>query len=133
MSQHRAVYPRGLSADEIPLKLSPGVASNGHLFVTGMTGSGPDGSMPETPDAQFQAVFEKISGVLAAETLDFSHVVEMTSYHIDIQRHFEAFQSVHAAFVRAPYPAWTAVGVAALRRQGALVEVKVTARLKDVR
>lgn len=128
MSQ-RAVYPEGLSAEDIPLKLSPGVVSHGHLFLTGMTGSGPDGGMPEAPEAQFRAAFEKIGQVLVAEGLDFGNVVEMTSYHVGIRSNFDTFAEIHACYVEAPYPAWTAVGVAELRRAGALVEIKVTARL----
>jgi len=34
-------------------------------------------------------------------------------------------------FVHAPYPTWTAVGVTELARPGALIEVKVTARLRS--
>ena len=125
----RSVYPKGLSAEDIPLKLSPGVVSNGHLFVTGMTGSGADGVMPPEPEAQFRAAFERVGQVLAAEGLSFAHVVEITSYHVDIRTHFDAFAKVYADFVHAPYPAWTAVGVAELRRPGALVEIKVTAQV----
>ena len=64
----------------------------------------------------------------AAET-DFGAVVEMTSYHIDINSHFETFAAVHADYVRLPYPAWTAIGVAALRLPGALVEIRVIAHV----
>ena len=48
MSQ-RAVYPPGLDSQAIPRRLSPSVISNGHLFLTGMTGSAPDGIMPRDP------------------------------------------------------------------------------------
>jgi enamine deaminase RidA (YjgF/YER057c/UK114 family) len=37
---------------------------------------------------------------------------------------------VKDAFVKEPYPAWTAIGVAELAF-GALVEIKVTALLRD--
>ena len=126
----RAIFPESItpSAD---LRLSPGILSNGHLFVTGMTGSGTDGGMPEDPEVQFRAAFDKIAQVLAAAGLDFGDVVEITSYHVDIQRHFDTFAEVHGRFVRPPYPAWTAIGVAELRRPGALVEVKVTARQRS--
>lgn len=93
-----------------------------------MTGSGPDGSMPSDPSAQFHAAFHKLEAVLAAGGLGFSDVVDMTSYHINIREHFAAFEQVQAHYVQAPFPAWTAVGVAELRRAGALVEVKVIAR-----
>ncbi len=127
MSQ-RAIYPDGVSAADIPLKLSPGVISHGHLFLTGMTGSAPDGTMSSDPETQFRAAFDKISGLLATIGADFGAVVEMTSYHIDMARHFDVFEMVHGDYVRPPYPAWTAVEVAGLRRPGALVEIRVIAR-----
>ncbi|MEP1520007.1 RidA family protein [Ascidiaceihabitans sp.] len=127
MSQ-RAVFPKGVTADDVPLKLSPAVMSNGHLFVTGMTGSATDGTMPQDPATQFRNAFDKIAACLAGADLDFGHVVEMTSYHIKIADHFDTFSAVHAAYVKAPYPAWTAVEVAGLRRPGALVEIRVIAR-----
>ena len=128
MSQ-RAVYPPGLDSQAIPLRLSPGVISNGHLFLTGMTGSAPDGIMPTDPETQFRAAFDKIARMLDAAETDFGAVVEMTSYHIDINSHFDTFAAVHADYVRLPYPAWTAIGVAALRLPGALVEIRVIAHV----
>lgn len=112
---------------ENPLKISPGVLSGNHLFVTGMTGSLADGTMPRDPEVQFRAAFAKIAQVLNAAGLDFAHVVDMTSYHVDIDRHFDSFAAIRAEHFMSPYPTWTAVGVASLRRPGALVEIKVVA------
>ena len=41
------------------------------------------------------------------------------------------FMKVKDEFVRTPYPAWTAVGVTELARPNALIEVKVTARVRS--
>ena len=114
-----------------PLKMSPGVVSGDHLFITGMTGSAADGSMPTDPQTQFQCAFGKLDTVLKAADLTFADVVEMTSYHIDIKSHFELFAQVRSQFVKEPYPAWTAVGIAELRRDCALVEISATARRKS--
>ncbi len=125
----RALVPEGAESAVQDLKLSPGVVSNGHVFVTGMTGSRADGAMPDDPQEQFRNAFEKIGAVLAVTGLTHSDIVDMTSYHVRIDAHFDLFARVRADYVSAPYPAWTAVEVAALRRQGALVEIKVTAAL----
>ncbi len=122
---HRAIVPEGMETVVETLQLSPAVASGDHVFVTGMTGSLPDGSMPKTVEAQFQSAFEKIEAVLLADGLDFGSVVEMTSYHLGLRAHFDVFGAVRRRFVKAPYPAWTAVEVAGLRREGALVEIRV--------
>lgn len=123
----RAIIPPGSEPVAKALRLSPGVLSHGHLFLTGMTGSHPDGSMPEAPDAQFRAAFDKIGAVLAEAGLGFGDVVEMTSYHVGLRDHFEAFCAVRADYVVEPWPAWTAVEVAGLRREGALVEIRAVA------
>lgn len=127
----RALVPAGAEAAVAAMKLSPGVISNGHVFVTGMTGSLADGSMPDDTEAQFRSAFDKIGVVLAEAGLSCVDIVEMTSYHVGISNHFDLFAAVRTEYVAEPYPAWTAVEVAGLRRAGALVEVKVVAALKD--
>ena len=125
----RAIYPQGSRAQADAIKVSPGVVSGNHLFLTGMTGSAPDGTMPADPEAQFRAAFDKIARVLATEALTFANVVEMTTYHVGLRGHFDLFNTVRSDYVREPWPAWTAVEVAGLRREGALVEIRVIAAL----
>lgn len=87
--------------------------------------------MPAEPKAQLRAAFDKIAAVLAEAGQGMGTLVEMTSYHVDIGRHFDDFADIRAEYVAAPYPAWTAVGVAALRRPGARVEIRaIAARAK---
>lgn len=127
----RALFPAGGSrtaADRI--KLSPGIISGTHVFLTGMTGSRPDGSMPENLEDQFRQAFEKIGAVLREAGLGFDSIVEMTTYHVGLRDHFDRFCAVRAAYVSAPFPAWTAVEVAGLRREGAVVEIRAVAALE---
>ena len=107
--------------------MSPGLLSGGFLFLSGVTRSGPVGAMPAGDAAQFEAVFDKIEGVLAAADLPLDALVEMTSWHIGLRGHFEAFDAVRRRRLAPPYPAWTAVEAAGLRRQGAVVEVRAIA------
>ena len=124
----RAIVPRGMEGAGPALQASPGIVSHGHLFVTGMTGAS-GSEMPADPAVQFEAAFDKIGTVLAEAGAGWDAVVEMTSYHIDIAAHFDAFREVRARYVGEPWPAWTAVEVARLRRPGALVEIRVIAAL----
>ncbi|MCK0166854.1 RidA family protein [Jannaschia sp. S6380] len=121
-----AIVPPSMGAVTLPL--SPAIRSGDHLFLTGMTGSGPDGRMAPDPEIQFHAAFDKIAETLGAAGLTLDAVVEMTSYHLDLRTHFDLFEAVCRARFAAPYPAWTAVEVAGLRREGALVEVRAIAR-----
>ena len=109
------------------LAASPGLISGDHVFLTGMTGSREDGSMPADVQTQAENAMEKIGRILAEAGLSHSAIVEMTTYHIDIKTHFDAFNQVRRRYVSEPFPAWTAVEVAGLRRPGALVEIRVIA------
>ncbi len=124
----KAIIPEAFRAGAEQLKVSPGLLSNDFLFMTGVTGGTPDGVMPSDPEAQFRNVFEKMGLVLAEAGLTFHALAEMTSYHVGLRQHFDLFAAVRADYVEEPYPAWTAVEVAGLRREGALVEVRVVAR-----
>ena len=110
--------------------MSPRIVSHDHVFLTGVTGAAPDGTMPETEEAQFNACFDKTAAVLAEADLDLSSLVEMTSYHVGLREHFDLFDTVRRAHLSYPSPAWTAVEVAGLRRVGAVVEIRVVATVR---
>jgi enamine deaminase RidA (YjgF/YER057c/UK114 family) len=65
---------------------------------------------------------------LAEAGLSFDDVVEMTTYHVDLRKHLEAFIKVKDEHVSTPYPAWTAIGVSELITEGTLVEIRIIAR-----
>ena len=125
----QALIPPALRAACERAGMSPGIEAKGFVFLTGVTGSAPDGAMPEGDVAQFHACFEKIAAVLAEAELTLASVVEMTSYHVGLRRHFDAFDAVRLSHLSAPYPAWTAGEVAGLRRVGAVVEIRVVAAM----
>lgn len=122
------LIPDGFQASAAALAMSPGIVSGDHIFLTGITGSGPDGFLPSDPEAQFRAIFNKAAGVLAAAKLPIDAIVEMTSYHIGLRDHFDLFDTIRRDVFTAPYPAWTAIEAAGLRREGALVEIRFVAR-----
>jgi enamine deaminase RidA (YjgF/YER057c/UK114 family) len=88
--------------------------------------------MPADPETQIRSAFEKIGEVLALDGLDHSAVVEMTTYHVGLEDHFDRFNAIRAEYVREPFPAWTAVEVAGLRRKGAIVEIRVIAMRRQI-
>lgn len=125
----QALFPPGSQATAEQIKVSPGILSGNHVFLTGVTGSGPDGVMPENLEDQFRQAFGKIGAVLHEANLGFDSIVEMTTYHVGLQSHFEIFNAIRAEFVKEPFPAWTAVEVAGLRRKGAVVEIRIIAAI----
>jgi len=128
MTKHPIIPPQFRLAAE-QLKLSPALVSGNHVFLTGVTGADADGQMSDNPETQIRNVFDKIGQVLRHADLTFGAIVEMTSYHVGIHDHFGLFAEVRAEYVQEPYPAWTAVEVAGLRRESAIVEIRVVASI----
>ncbi|NKB57983.1 MAG: RidA family protein [Alphaproteobacteria bacterium] len=126
----RSIMPPALRAASEQAKMSPGIVPGNHLFLTGMTGGDAQGLVPEDPAAQMRNAFDKIGAILRETDLTFRAVVEMTSYHVGLRGHFDLFDSIRLEYVKEPYPAWTAVEVAGLRREGAIVEIRVIAKLE---
>ena len=108
------------------VNMSPAIVSGNHAFLTGVTGSAAHGHMPDDPEAQFRSAFE-IGLVLREGELTFDVIAEMTTYHIGLRDHFALFDRIRLEYLTAPYPAWTAVEVAGLRRKGAIIEIRVIA------
>ncbi|MBT2304918.1 RidA family protein [Variovorax paradoxus] len=123
----RAIIPTELRRAAEQLKMSPAIVSGDHVFLTGATGGDTQGQMPADPEAQIRNAFEKIGLVLRAGGLTFRSIVEMTTYHVGLRDHFDVFDRVRLEYLSEPCPAWTAVEAAGLRREGALVEIRVVA------
>jgi len=126
MAKHAIVPPEFRAATD-QLKMSPAIVSGDHVFLTGVTGSDAHGQMPEDPATQMRNAFGKIGSVLREGGLTFRSIVEMTTYHVGLREHFDLFDQIRLEYLDDPYPAWTAVEVAGLRRVGAIVEIRVIA------
>ena len=91
-------------------------------YLSGQIGLDPASmQMVEGIDAQTHRVFRNLAAVAAAAGLGLEHAVRMTVYLTDLA-HFARVNEIMAQYVREPYPARAAVGVAGLPR-GALVEI----------
>ncbi len=106
---------------------APAVVHDGIAFLSGVTGMGPDGTCADDAEEQFTQVFESIAVVLAEAGMDWSDVIEMTSYHTDMTE-LGVFMQVRDRFLAEPWPAWSAIGCTGLALPDARVEVRVVAR-----
>jgi reactive intermediate/imine deaminase len=92
------------------------------VYLSGQIGLDPETmQMAEGIDAQTHRVFRNLAAVADAADLSLDDAVRMTVYLTDLA-HFARVNEIMAQYVREPYPARAAVGVAGLPR-GALVEV----------
>jgi enamine deaminase RidA (YjgF/YER057c/UK114 family) len=99
----------------------------GLVVCSGQLGVGADGALLSDPAAQFDAAFRNVEAVLREAGVGFDDLVELVSFHVGLQQHLAAFVEVKARFVRAPFPAWTAIGITELALPGALVEIRAVA------
>lgn len=107
---------------------SQGVKSGGFLFCSGATGAGPDGKIPGDLKAEFRNAFESVKTVLAEAGATLSDVVEMTTYHVDMDSTMGAFWGVREEILSAPWCAWSAIGITSLAG-GANVEIRAIVKL----
>ena len=100
--------------------------AHGLLLCSGQIGSEAHG-VPDSAEDEFRNAWRSVGKVLAAADLDYSDIVEITSYHVGLRAHLATFMKVKDEFVQEPYPAWTAIGVSELAVEGARVEIRVVA------
>lgn len=92
------------------------------VYVSGQIGFDPATmQLVEGIDAQIDRVFRNLAAIALAAGLGLEHTVRMTVYLTDLA-HFARVNEVMARYLREPYPARVAIGVASLPR-GALVEI----------
>ena len=108
---------------------SEAVESGGLLFCSGIIGTGPKGRVPEDITEEFRNAWQGVGALLAAAGLSYEHIVECTTYHVQLQKHLPTFMSVRDQFLSEPWPAWTAIGITELAIPGAHAEIRITAEL----
>jgi reactive intermediate/imine deaminase len=99
------------------------VEGNAHtVYLSGQIGLDPVSmQLAEGIDAQTHRVFRNLAAVADAAGMQLGAAVRMTVYLTDLA-HFARVNEIMAQYLKEPYPARAAVGVAALPR-GALVEI----------
>lgn len=123
----KSVVPAGKQSTYDSSHFSPGVIDGNRIFVSGVIGVDANGKVPEDPEAQFRCAFTGVQEVLEAAGASMADIVDIVTYHVDLHAHLATFFKVKDDYIAEPYPAWTAIGVSALARRHALVEVKVIA------
>ena len=82
----------------------------------------------DTLEAAYERAYARIGAILRRAGASWDDVVDITSYHTDVTAQFEAIAAVHRRYVRAPFPAWTAIDVDRLIPPGGITEIKIVAR-----
>lgn len=115
-----------IASENAPAALGPysaGIAAGNLAFLSGQLGLDPStGELADGVVAQAEQALKNIEALLTAAGATFGNVVKTTVFLADIAD-FDAVNEVYAARFTEPYPARSAVQVAALPK-GALVEIE---------
>ena len=87
---------------------------------------------------QARRALERLRVILDAAGTDFQHVAMINSFHVwqgpnfagTRDEQFHAFEDVIGEFMKAPYPAWTAVGTTGLLSDGGIIEIQLIAKTR---
>lgn len=101
---------------------SQAVRAGDTVYLSGQIGLDPASmQLAEGIDAQTHRVFRNLAALADAAGLGLANAARMTVYLTDLA-HFARVNEIMAQYLKEPYPARAAVGVAGLPR-GALVEI----------
>lgn len=120
---------RSIRVDDAPGPIGPysqAVECQGLVFCSGQLGIVPgDGTLPSGTAAQARQALLNLQAVLRGAGSSLSNALKVTVYLTDLGD-FSSVNQVYAEFFTEPFPARTAVQVAALPK-GAAVEIDVIA------
>jgi enamine deaminase RidA (YjgF/YER057c/UK114 family) len=92
---------------------------------------GPSAPTDEEMRAAFMRSFEAIGRLLEAAGTDWDHVAEIQTFHTEMPGQITVFGEVKDHFIKAPYPAWTAIDIDRMGPADAITEIKITAVARD--
>lgn len=97
------------------------------IWVSGQVGI--DASMTPGKDIEEQAhlAFNALKNILEAAGANLADVVELVTFHTELQADMQAFARVKDQYFPDNYPSWTAVGTTELALPGLRVEIRAVA------
>ena len=113
----------------VGLPLTPAIATEQFVFVTGQVGSRTDGTYPADIAEQTRITLDKMAALLAAADSSMDRVVKTTVFITDIAN-FPAMNAVYATYFPHEPPARSTIGCK-LVDADALVEIEAVALRVD--
>jgi enamine deaminase RidA (YjgF/YER057c/UK114 family) len=100
------------------------------LFCNGQVGARLDGTVPASPLAQLEVIFERIGAILAAGRMTFDNVVKFTVYVTD-KAILDDYFRIRARIMGDHNPPATLLIVSGFPRAGVVVEIEAIAARAD--
>ena len=114
---------RGIQED---IGFNDAIVVDGTIYLSGVVVALREGETDLV--AAYSRVYEYIGKVLTKAGAGWDDVVDVTSFHTDLTTQMPAIVAVQKRYIKAPFPAWTAIGVARLIPDRGLTEIKIVAR-----
>jgi enamine deaminase RidA (YjgF/YER057c/UK114 family) len=127
MTDRQIIVPDSMKALAQRAGYAPAVSVGATVYCAGQVGRTPELEVILDPEQQFATAWENLRIVLAAADCSFEDVVDMTTYHVEMQQHMAVFRAVKDRVFPRGQCAWTCIGVSELARPGLLVEIKCVA------
>lgn len=107
---------------------SDAIVTGDTIYLSGVVAGVRDG---ETDlKVGYSRAFERISEILKNAGASWDDVVEITSFHTDLTTQMPAIIAVKNNYVKAPFPAWTAIQVSRLIPSNGITEIKIVAKFR---
>lgn len=76
----------------------------------------------------YERAFARIGVTLKRAGVSWDDVVDLTTFHTNLAGQINEFVEVKNRYIKAPFPAWTAIGITALYEPTAVTEIKIVLR-----
>lgn len=126
VSDRRFLVPPGTEILRDQFHFSQGVQVGDTIYVSGQTGFDEGLQIASDVGAQARQALRNLGRVLAEAGAGLDDVVELTSYHLDMDAMPAVVEAIREALPR-HQPAWTAVGVTRLAMPAMQIEIKAVA------
>lgn len=101
------------------------IVAGDSIYLSGVVAGRAPGETDMKPG--FDRAFAAIAEILKRAGASWDDVVDITTFHTDLDAQLADFSTVKNRYVKAPFPTWTAIGITRLYEPTALVEIKVVA------
>jgi enamine deaminase RidA (YjgF/YER057c/UK114 family) len=126
MAERRFLVPTGTEIMRDQFHFSQGVEVGNTIYVSGQGGFDEQLRLADDVGEQARQAFRNMARVLKEAGSSLDEVVEITSYHLDMDQMAAVVAAMREAFPNQA-PAWTAVGVTRLAMPQMRVEIKAVA------
>ena len=111
---------------------APAVRVGDTIYVSGVVSllEG-EGTYEERYARGFESALRWIEEVLNEAGASLDDVIDITSFHTDLQRQLQTAIKVRMDHMAPPHPTWTAVGTTALATPDGVTEIKVIAHVEN--